>query len=54
MSVGQGAWHNYLIGTAYAGTASTNFTTNLSRWLKDYSANAKNANSQFTILRKQG
>ncbi len=25
----------YLVGTAYAGTASADFTTNLTRWLKD-------------------
>ncbi len=25
----------YLVGTAYAGTASTNFQTNWVRWLKD-------------------
>lgn len=51
MSQGQGAWHNYLIVTAYAGTASTNFTTNLRRWLR---ATAVNANAAFKVLRKQG
>ncbi len=25
----------YLVNTAYAGTSSTNFGTNLQRWLKD-------------------
>lgn len=25
----------YLVNTAYAGTSSTDFTTNLQRWLKD-------------------
>lgn len=25
----------YLVGTAYAGSASTDFGTNLQRWLKD-------------------
>lgn len=25
----------YLVNTAYAGTASSDFTTNLTRWLKD-------------------
>ena len=50
MSVGQGAWLNYLV--AQAGySQNSNVTPNLTKWLK---TTAQNANAQFKLLRAQG
>lgn len=47
--------HTYLVTTAYAGTASTDFATNLSRWLRDGSqpgAHTQDATQRFQQLLK--